>query len=127
MDDLVGDTRSLLGESDPDALALSDALVGVKRGRVVLLSLRWCPNGWVRSAERRPSIPDPPNALPFNGLARGLSITGTDAGSYSCFCSRANILLFLTREARWSLSIEDRRVGDGEESLLAEKAFSEVN
>ena len=72
-------------------------------------------------------MPDPPNALPFNDLARGLSTKGTDAGSYSCFCSRANILLFLTRDARWSLSIEDRRVGDGEESLPPENVFSELN
>lgn len=36
-------------------------------------------------------------------------------------------MLFLTRDARWSLSIEDRRVGDGEESFPPAKAFSELN
>jgi hypothetical protein len=116
----------LLGDNDPPAPALSNGLVGLIRGRLVLLSFRWCPNGRPRSADRRPSIPDPPYALPLKGLARGLSITGTEAGSYSCFCSRANILLFLTRDARWSLSMEDLRVGDGEESLPPEKTFSEL-
>ena len=36
------------------------------------------------------------------------------------------MLLFFTRDARCNLSIEDRRVGDGEDSLPA-KRFSELN
>ena len=48
--------------------------------------------------------------------AKGLSTKGADAGSYSCFCSRANMLLFLTREARFKFSIEERLAGEGEPS-----------
>ena len=50
----------------------------------------------------------------FGGLAKGLSIWGSRVGSYSCFCSSALMLLFLTREAFWCRSIEERRVGVGE-------------
>ena len=55
-------------------------------------------------------------------------MTGTEVGSYSCFCSRANMLLFLTRDARCSRSIEERRVGDGDDSLPAKRPlFSVLN
>lgn len=37
------------------------------------------------------------------------------------------MLLFLTREARWSLSIDDRLVGDGDNSLFPNTPFSEMN
>ena len=37
------------------------------------------------------------------------------------------MLLFFTRDARCSLSIEVRRVGEGEESLPLKMAFSELN
>lgn len=37
------------------------------------------------------------------------------------------MLLFLTREARWSLSIDDRLVGDGDISLFPNMPFSELN
>ena len=36
------------------------------------------------------------------------------------------MLLFLTRDAFCSLSIEDRRVGDGDASLPPKKVFSEL-
>jgi hypothetical protein len=39
---------------------------------------------------------------------------GSRVGSYSCFCSRARILLFLTRDAFCRRSIEDLLVGDGD-------------
>ena len=70
---------------------------------------------------RKLPSPLPPYALPcctLSGLpvASGLSIIGLDVGSYSCLCSRANILLFFTREARLRFSIDDRFAGDGEPS-----------
>lgn len=39
---------------------------------------------------------------------------GIRVGSYSCFCSSAKMLLFLTRDALWRRSMEERRFGDGE-------------
>lgn len=48
------------------------------------------------------------------GLATGRSMFGTRVGSYSVFCSRANMVLFLTREAFCRRSMEERRVGEGE-------------
>ena len=53
-------------------------------------------------------------------------MTGIEAGSYSRFCSRANMLLFFTGDVRWSRSMEVRRVGDGEVSLFPNKPFSEL-
>ena len=47
-------------------------------------------------------------------MANGRSIIGLDAGSYSSLCSRANMLLFFTREARLRFSIDDRFLGDGD-------------
>ena len=49
-------------------------------------------------------------------MANGLSMFGVDKGSYSCLCSRANILLFLTREARLRFSIDERFLADGDPS-----------
>lgn len=70
---------------------------------------------------RKLPSPLPPNALPCctlrgRPIARGLSIKGLDVGSYSCLCSRANILLFFTRDARFRFSIDDLLAGDGEAS-----------
>lgn len=45
-------------------------------------------------------------------------MVGTRVGSYSCFCSRANIVLFFTREAFCRRSIEERRVGEMESRSL---------
>jgi hypothetical protein len=84
---------------------------------LVLLSLLWWPKG--RFSERRPATPLPPKALPWT-LARGRSIWGTRVGSYSCFCSRARILLFLTREAFCKRSMEERREVDGDPRLFSE-------
>lgn len=78
----------------------------------------------VLSADRSPSEPDALYAFPCT-FDKGRSITGTAVGSYSCFCSRANMLLFLTRDAFCSLSIEDLLVGDGDDSLP--NMFSELN
>ena len=55
----------------------------------------------------------PAKALPWT-LARGLSIAGIRVGSYSNFCSRANIVLFFTREAFCKRSIDERLVGEGD-------------
>ena len=55
-------------------------------------------------------------------------MNGSEVGSYSCFCSRANMLLFLTRDARCRRSIEERRVGEGDVSLPTNTPlFSELN
>ena len=46
--------------------------------------------------------------------ASGRSICGVEVGSYSLLCSRANMLLFLTRDAFFRFSMDDRRVIEGE-------------
>jgi hypothetical protein len=86
-------------------------LEGLRAGMLVLLSLLWWPKG--RFSERGPLAPLAPKALPWT-LAKGRSTWGTRVGSYSCFCSRARMLLFLTRDAFCRRSMEDRRHGVGE-------------
>ncbi len=44
---------------------------------------------------------------------------GLEVGSYSFFCSRANMLLFFTLDARLRFSKEDRFLGDGEVSRFS--------
>ena len=51
---------------------------------------------------------------------------GLDVGSYSFFCSLANMLLFLTREARLRFSNEDRFAGDGEVSRASNELLFSV-
>lgn len=60
---------------------------------------------------RYPLIPVPPKALPWT-FASGRSIWGTFVVSFSNFCSRASILLFLTRDAFCKRSMDWRRLGD---------------
>jgi hypothetical protein len=120
----------LLGERFP-ALGLDDSVGGLSTGVVLmemlfLLSDLFCAVDRMLSDDLKPSRPFPPYALPCRCFASGLSITGIAVGSYSCFCSLANILLFLTREAFCSLSMDDRRFGDSEESLAAAR-FSVLN
>lgn len=110
-----------------------DVLVGLKDGILLKLSrvgtlLRLSPRRWARNSSfclRRPESPLPPKALPWiwvlsgRPAARGRSSGWTAAGSYSCFCSRANMLLFLTRDAFFRFSMEERlgESGLGEGSL----------
>lgn len=83
-------------------------LAGLCKGIELWLSDLVWPNALL---SRYPLIPVPPKALPCT-LASGRSICGAFVGSYSCFCSRARILLFLTRDAFCRRSMDERRVGD---------------
>lgn len=105
-DDLMGEAWSLLGVRG-SAMVVGDVtdLMGSCIGTFGWLSLRPCPG--------RKGLPVLLNAFPWI-LERGRSTVRTRDGSYSCFCSRANMVLFLTRDAFWRRSIEERRVGEGE-------------
>ena len=65
------------------------------------------------SSDLRPASPMPSKAFPWTCFASGLSTIGICVGSYSCFCSLANILLFLTLLAFCRRSMLERRCGAG--------------
>mgnify|MGYP006877403333 CR=1 FL=1 len=63
-------------------------------------------------------------ALSGRPAASGRSSGWMAVGSYSCFCSRANMLLFLTRDCFLRFSIELRL---GERGELTSNSFSDVS
>ena len=64
----------------------------------------------------------PSKAFPWTCFASGLSTIGMCVGSYSCFCSLANILLFLTLLAFCKRSMLERRVGCGPGDAVSPRA-----
>ena len=64
----------------------------------------------------------PSKAFPWTCFANGLSTIGMCVGSYSCFCSLANMLLFLTLLAFCKRSILERRVGCGPGDAVSPRA-----
>jgi hypothetical protein len=122
----------LRGDGDGDLSAV--CLTGLRSGILFWLSpLRWLLKMiglLVGFSGRAPSRPRALKALPWycvNGrfAASGRSTTGILVGSYSFFCSRANMLLFLTRDACLSFSTDGRFaiVGDCSRSNM----FSVLN
>jgi hypothetical protein len=128
-DDFVGDARpsdgdDLDGEEKDDCVGslAGEVFEGLRMGILV--------GPFVLLSSRLPCMPLPPYALPWTTVlsgrpaASGRSSGWTKVGSYSCFCSRANMLLFLTRDCFLRFSIELRL---GESGVLASESFSDVS
>jgi hypothetical protein len=110
---------SLDGEAKEDWVGsfAGDVFEGLRMGILVWLSLRRCPLEGLVDDSRSPFRPLPAKAFPWTAVLRGRPAANgrsrdwTAVGSYSCFCSRANMLLFLTRDCFLRFSME-LRLGD---------------